>query len=178
MSKVAERWVPPFAWIPTVCLSPVWHFQKRRADRNAQRLVCFLCINPSLFLTGRAACLLTADTSAFALLLLRKIRWKMRMLSYCKSKRNIFHKWKNPCSAPVSHSFTTLGFLSSKVIPVSVWKYPFCGWTLSAHLVLFWHSSGERAAFASCCMWCSSLCSYWGCRASFCSHLHVRETLW
>lgn len=175
MSKVAERWVAPFAWFPILSSSPVWCFQKQSGQERTKAGPPSVCINSSPSLTSRATCLLTTDTSALALLPLTKSRWKMRMLSYCKSKRNIIHKRRNPCSAFVSHPFTTLDFIYRKVIPVSIWKYPFffCGWTLSAHLLLVWHSSGEGAAFASCCTWCSCPCSYWGCRASFCSHLHI-----
>lgn len=175
MSKVAERWVSPFAWFCILSSSPLWHLQNQRAGRNAQRLVPFLCINPFSSLTGHAACPLTADASALALLPWRKSRWKMK--AYCKSKRNIIPKIKKPCSTFVSHTLTTWGFTYRKVIPVSICKYPFffCGWTLRARLLLVWHSSGAGAVFASCCTWCSCLCSYWACKACFCSHSNIRN---
>lgn len=94
-------------------------------------------------------------------------------------KKITIHKRKSPCGTHF-HPFTTLGFIFRKVIPVSIWKYPFFSifaWTFKCSSLVCLEQLWGRSCVCICCTWCPRVCSYWDCRTSSCSHLHVYETL-
>lgn len=170
MSKVAERWVSLLAWFPILSSSPVWHFPESELAGWHKGCSPFCA---SVLPPPWPALLPVCWPLLCPLLPLSKSRWKMRMLSYCKSKRNIIHKGKNRCSTFISHPFHNPIVYFQKSHSCFNLEIPFffCRWTLSAPLLLVWRGSGDGVVFVSCCMWHSCPCSYWGCRVIFCSLL-------